>query len=153
MDHANHANPEVFEWLKAIQDDKFLTDKEWLSAEVLCKIADPSYESHPQYFRHVDGGIYYLINTAENANDNVCYAVYYHLWPFEAKRWTRPMDEWNLRFSPISSEEARKALSVDQEEAQRLVMDNKAKRRAAEKAVKIETWSLEDLDLYGQKEE
>lgn len=97
-----------------------------------------------KYYLHQDGGLYYTEHKATLTTDGVSdVVVYYHIFPFETKRWARPIEEWTPeRFKMLTSgEEVTEILNQDREQYQKMVAERKTKRKAAENAAKDE-WLL-----------
>lgn len=82
-----------------------------------------------RFMLHVDGGLYRLLGEGKSAEDRSRVAIYEHLHPFERGVWTRPWEEFELRFSPISHERAHELLARDSAQAQRDISQAKAQRR------------------------
>lgn len=83
---------------------------------------------------HVDGGVYRLLGCATNAGDLRPAAVYEHLHPFEPGVWTRPLDEFNVRFLPLGPTGAAALMAIDRATRQADIASRKALRREREAA-------------------
>lgn len=98
----------------------------------------PGANQHPdgaRLYRHQDGGIY-RFHFISKHTDNLAELVNYeHIWPFEpGAMWSRPVAEWDSRFTPISAEDAADAgQQTDRATAQAAIAQAKAARRAAGK--------------------
>lgn len=82
------------------------------------------------HYRHMDGGLYRFVAHAMSADTDREVVVYEHLWPFEPGLWVRDRQEFEARFSPVSSEVVEAAQRGDREAAQAMVNAAKAARRA-----------------------
>ncbi len=58
----------------------------------------------PGHYRHTDGGFYEVKGMARDSRDGSAVVLYDHVWPFEAGLWTRPLEEWASRFTPVTAE-------------------------------------------------
>lgn len=87
------------------------------------------------HWLHVDGGLYRFLNVGKDAASALDVVIYEHLHPFERGIWTRPVDEFNLRFSPISDVRAQQILDLLAEPLRQAIAGHKARRRAQEAAI------------------
>lgn len=86
-----------------------------------------------QYYRHQDGGLYWVRQIAKSTVDQSEHVVYDHVFPFEKATWIRPLDEWTTeRFKLIEGLDVLIALSQDPEQAKIAITEHKAQRRAAQ---------------------
>lgn len=88
------------------------------------------------YYRHIDGGIYFLITIAKSADtgkEDKEYAVYEHVFPFPQETYVRDKLGFALRFSPIQPDDALKFMSDHSElEARSIIQKAKSIRRLRE---------------------
>jgi hypothetical protein len=91
---------------------------------------------HPinqRYYKHVDGGLYFVLQIAKSTVDLSEHVVYVHVFPFDLATWIRPLDEWTpSRFTLIDHAEAEQLLKLDRNQLQQEISRHKATRRAAE---------------------
>lgn len=85
------------------------------------------------FYQHVDGGLYLTKSISSSTVDQSLWVIYDHVWPFEMKQWHRPIEEWTPeRFTKIGYAEATEIALGDKEQAQKLIGERKAARRAAQ---------------------
>ena len=92
------------------------------------------------FYLHLDGGIYREVarSTYYRGDDATEIVTYAHVWPFEPKMYSRAESEFDevmpdgtRRFQPIPAEAVKLIeLRFDRELYQKLVMTNKASRKA-----------------------
>jgi hypothetical protein len=86
-----------------------------------------------QYYKHVDGGLYFVSMIGKSTVDQSEHVIYIHIYPFELAPWIRPLEEWTTeRFQLIDHVEASIMLKQDREAMKVAISQNKASRRAAE---------------------
>ena len=98
-------------------------------AASMVTLAELSFDGLPangQYFRHAYGGLYRRKGELRASEDGLPRVHYEHLWPFERGDWTRPVAEWESRFTPITLSEVREAMKGDRTASQQAVNDAKA---------------------------
>lgn len=85
------------------------------------------------FYQHIDGGLYLTKSIATSTVDLSLWVVYDHIWPFEVKQWLRPVEEWTPnRFNQVSYAEATEIALGDKEQAQKLISERRAARRASQ---------------------
>ena len=84
-----------------------------------------------QLVRHIDGGIYRFIGLSQSTEDQSLCHLYEHVWPFPPSLipWSRPSEQWESRFVPITRSDLAEAMKVDRAKAQQDVTEAKAARR------------------------
>lgn len=86
-----------------------------------------------QYYRHVDGGLYFVTGISKSTVDLSEHVSYVHVYPFDMDLWHRPIDEWTTeRFTLIDHVEAGTMLKSDRDLMRATISENKARRRASE---------------------
>jgi 8-oxo-dGTP diphosphatase len=93
-----------------------------------------TFFSAPSFWLHADGGVYRLLSMATCSQTGAPTAIYEHLHPFERGVWTRPLDEFRHRFSPLGPNGAAALLATDKHARQIDIASRKAERRAREAA-------------------
>jgi len=89
----------------------------------------------PGYYKHVDGGIYFLIMIANDAATDNEVAVYEHIWPFFRGSYVRSRTEFENRFTKVEDDEAMTFMAMSFEEtayARDMIQLSKKRRRARE---------------------
>ena len=88
------------------------------------------------YFQHQDGGIYRYEGTAVSSVDGSEWVIYKHIWPFEPKRYIRPIAEWDSpRFRRLSIRECHQIMHYAEEdkfEARTRIAAARAARKGVE---------------------
>jgi hypothetical protein len=82
-----------------------------------------------EVFRLSDGSLMCRVCEGRNGLDQEDLMVYEHLWPFEKLMWTRPLSQFQERFTPITEAELEEAIAGNREAAQTAVKEHKANRR------------------------
>lgn len=89
--------------------------------------------NHPKisaFYRHVDGGLYFVRAIGISTVDQTHHVVYDHIYPFSAQQWIRPLREWtDVRFQLLTQTQAADILSLDRDTLQQEISSNKAARR------------------------
>ena len=108
----------------------------------------------PQYYRHIDGGLYRAYTEARHTEDLGAHMVYEHVWPFPVTACVRPAKAFALRFTPISEEEALQLMTGDRKSAQEAVRATQQARRAQEgksrnhSSLHLRTGQSAEAELY-----
>jgi hypothetical protein len=86
-----------------------------------------------QYYRHVDGGVYFVLITGKSTEDQSQHVVYTHIYPFDMETWIRPLEQWTpARFTLIDHVEVGRLLALDRQQLKDQITEHKARRRASE---------------------
>lgn len=88
--------------------------------------------ANPQFYRHVDGGLYRAYSEARHTEDMGAHMAYEHVWPFPVTPCVRPMKAFVARFTPISDEEAFALMAGDRSAAQEAIRSSKKARQSQE---------------------
>jgi hypothetical protein len=88
--------------------------------------------ANPQFYRHVDGGLYRAYTQALHTEDLGAHMVYEHVWPFPVTPCVRPLKAFQARFTLISNEEAHALMAGDRVAAQEAIRASKTARQSRE---------------------
>lgn len=83
----------------------------------------------PGLYRHTDGGYYRVTGMARDSRDTEPVVLYDHVWPFEARTWTRPLHEWASRFTPVPAAELAQVQQGDRAALQARIRAARAARK------------------------
>lgn len=83
-------------------------------------------------YQHRYGGFYLKIGVALDTQTSQEVVIYKHLWPFEPKLFTRPLDQFNdpLRFKKVTFQKFKQASSTDRLVFQKAIEENKLNKTA-----------------------
>ena len=86
-----------------------------------------------QYYKHQDGGLYFVLKIGKSTVDQSEHVVYVHVFPFEMEVWIRPLEEWtHKRFTILDHVETTKMLKQNREATILEISASKSLRRLAE---------------------
>lgn len=108
--------------MQYIQEQRLPSDK-------AAPAPEPELPTKGEMFIHTDGGYYRFYSLAKSTQDQSPQVIYEHVWPFEPSVWSRPLDEWNSRFTKV---ESTTQVFPERERYQELVSQRRAKRKEYE---------------------
>ena len=96
---------------------------------------EPELPTKGEMFIHTDGGYYRFYALAKSTQDQSPQVIYEHVWPFEPGVWSRPLDEWNSRFTKVEDSKDSKFWEANRKGYQELVSQRRAKRKEYEASI------------------